>query len=116
MVTLATATLAGLGATGASADLALKKTPPGGLPIVNLLPCQAKLDYVPNQVGGVYVTNATGKIIPQGSKLTTYLRIGGNTYPQTKTMLGNWVAGQKHLARTFIWNPNVTIWCTAAVL
>jgi hypothetical protein len=114
LVAVSAASFAGLGSTGASAEF--RKAPPGGHPIVSLLPCEAKLDYVPNQVGGVYVTNATGMTIPTGAKLTTNLRIGANSYVQTKTMLGNWLPGQKHLARTFIWHPNMTIWCTAAVL
>ena len=102
---LASVAIASVGATGASADF--QKAPPGYPPIMSFLPCQAKLIYQPNHVGGVYVTNSTSSTIPQGSKLTTYLRIGGSTYPQTKTMLGNWAPGQQHLARTFIWQPNV---------
>ena len=115
---LATTTLASLGSNVASAGLEKKllTTSKGGIgPIGRILPCQTKLDYPPNQVGGLYVTNMTGNTIPQQSKLTTVLKIGDKSYPQTKMMLGNWAPGQKVLARTFIWNPNAAISCTASI-
>lgn len=117
-IALATATLACLGSieTSAEPQKKLMTVPKVVLTaIVQKLPCETKLDYVPNSVGGLYVTNTTGKTIAQLSKLTTVLHIGDKNYPQTKTMSGMWAAGKKLLIRTFIWNPNKTISCTATM-
>jgi hypothetical protein len=118
-IALATVALAGLGSTATSADPQknLQMNVPKDVlkAIVVNLPCQTKLDYVPNSVGGLYVTNNTGKTIPQLSKLTTVLFIGDKNYPQTKTMSGMWAAGKKLLIRTFIWHPSKPISCTATM-
>ena len=79
------------------------------------LKCLTKLDYVPNSVGGLYITNKTGKKIEQGTKIDWTLQIGNDKYSKSKKMTGMRAKGQTLLFQTFIWNPNVETSCTAAI-
>ena len=65
-------------------------SPSVGVLTTPMFTCYVKLDYVPNNVGGLYITNNSAEQIYQGKTMHWTLQVGNNSHPQTKKLRGMW--------------------------